>query len=136
MLIVDTGPLVALGDARDPDHDACHELLANETGPLRTTGLVIAEAAYLLCRNVGVDAELALYTDIIEGRFVVDELTAAEWQRVSQLVDRYRDMPLGGTDASVIVLAERHHAERIATLDHRHFNVVRPNHVATFTLTP
>jgi uncharacterized protein len=136
VLIVDTGPLVALGDARDPDHDACHELLANEPGPLRTTGLVIAEAAYLLCRQVGVDAELALYTDIVEGRFVVDELTTAEWRRVGELVDRYRDMPLGGTDASVIVLAERHHAERIATLDQRHFRVVPPARVGAFTLVP
>ncbi|MFV0316082.1 MAG: type II toxin-antitoxin system VapC family toxin [Microthrixaceae bacterium] len=136
MLIVDTGPLVALGDRRDPDHDASHELLANEAGPLRTTGLVIAEAAYLLCRQVGIDAELALYTDIVEGRFVVDGLTTAEWQRVGELVDRYRDMPLGGTDASVIVLAERHRAERIATLDERHFRVVVPAHIDAFTLVP
>jgi predicted nucleic acid-binding protein len=136
VLIVDAGPLVALGDHSDPDHDACHQLLANEPGPLRTTGLVIAEAAYLLCRQVGVDAELALYADIIEGLFTVDELTTTEWQRVHQLVDRYRDMPLGGTDASVIVLAERHHAERVATLDHRHFSVVRAAHVTAFTLVP
>lgn len=136
MLIVDAGPLVALGDHSDPDHHACHRLLANEPGPLRTTGLVIAEAAYLLCRQLGVDAELALYTDIVEGRFIVDELPTASWQRVHQLVDRYRDMPLGGTDASVVVLAELHRAHRIATLDHRHFSVVRPDHVTAFTLVP
>jgi predicted nucleic acid-binding protein len=136
VLIVDTGPLVALGDRRDPDHEACHDLLASEPGPLRTTGLVIAEAAYLLCRQVGVDAELALYTDIVAGRFVVDELTTDEWQRVHDLVEDYRDMPLGGTDASIIVLAERHRAERIATLDHRHFSVVRPKHVSALVLTP
>ncbi|MBI2705374.1 MAG: PIN domain-containing protein [Actinobacteria bacterium] len=135
-MIVDTGPLVALGDDRDPDHHACHELLATEPGPLRTTGLVIAEAAYLLARQVGVDGELALYADLAAGLFVVDELTADEWARVGELVDRYRDLRLGGTDASVIVLAERHQATRIATLDRRHFTVVRPAHCDAFELKP
>lgn len=136
MLIVDTGPLVALGDRRDPDHDACLELLATEPGPLITTGLVIAEAAYLLDRQVGVDGELALYADLAAGRFVVEDLTAVEWQRVHDLADRYRDLPLGGTDASLVVLAERHAATRIATLDRRHFTVVRPAHTTTFELVP
>ncbi|WP_334142559.1 type II toxin-antitoxin system VapC family toxin [Rhabdothermincola sp.] len=136
MLVVDTGPLVALGDRRDPDHQACLELLATEPGPLRTTGLVIAEATYLLARQVGVDAEVALFTDIAAGRFVVDELTPDECQRVGDLVDRYRDLPLGGTDASVVVLAERHRATRIATLDRRHFSVVRPAHTSAFELVP
>ncbi len=43
---------------------------------------------------------------------------------------------LGGADASVIALAERHSGTQIATLDHRHFTVVRPAHCAAFTLLP
>lgn len=136
MLIVDTGPLVALGDRRDPDHEACHELLSTESGPLLTIGLVIAEAAYLLERQVGTDGELALYGDIANGLFTVEPLTVADWQRVHELVDGYRDMPLGGTDAGVIALAESHRATRIATLDRRHFPVVRPTHCEAFTLLP
>ncbi len=44
--------------------------------------------------------------------------------------------PLGGTDASVIALAERHGATRVATLDRRHFTVVRPRHVQALDLLP
>jgi predicted nucleic acid-binding protein len=51
-------------------------------------------------------------------------------------VEKYADLPLGGTDASVVALAERLHETELATLDHRHFKVVRPNHVAAFTLRP
>ena len=136
MLIVDTGPLVALGDRSDPDHDACLELLATAAGPLLTTGLVIAEAAYLLHRQVGANAELALYADIAADLFSVEELVHTDWQRVHELDGLYRDLPLGGTDASVIALAERHSATEIATLDRRHFYVVRPRHVDAFTLLP
>ena len=45
-------------------------------------------------------------------------------------------MPLGGTDASVVALAERHGAIRVATLDRRHFTVVRPRHAQAFELLP
>jgi uncharacterized protein len=51
-------------------------------------------------------------------------------------VVNYVDLPLGGTDASVIALAERHKATAIATLDRRHFSVVRPSHVAAFEIVP
>jgi predicted nucleic acid-binding protein len=51
-------------------------------------------------------------------------------------VGTYADMRLGGTDASVIALAERYGVTRIATLNRRHFAVVRPNHTPAFTLLP
>jgi uncharacterized protein len=43
---------------------------------------------------------------------------------------------LGGTDASVITLAERRGTTRIATLNRRHFTVVRPRHAEAFDLLP
>jgi len=55
---------------------------------------------------------------------------------VADLIERYRDLPLGGTDASLVVLAERHGETRLGTLDHRHFRVVRPAHAAAFELVP
>lgn len=48
----------------------------------------------------------------------------------------YVDLPLGGTDASLIALAERLQQNTIATLDRRHFSVVRPAHVAGFQIVP
>lgn len=59
MLIVDTGVLLAAADNADPDHLACAELLAAEVGPLVASPLVIAEAAYLIGRQLGAQAEAA-----------------------------------------------------------------------------
>jgi predicted nucleic acid-binding protein len=136
VLIVDTSVLVATADRSDPEHAACRSLLEDDDGPLVTTGLVVAEAAYLIDRQIGPDGEVALYTSIIDGALVVEQLVVADWNRVRELVDFYRDLGLGGTDASLIAVAERLGAERIATLDRRHFSVVRPNHIAAFALTP
>lgn len=136
MLVVDTGPLVATADRADKDHHACRALLEGDEGPLVTTGLVIAEAAYLIDRQLGPPAEAALYSSIISGQLEVAGLDRGDWERIRELVTGYADLRLGGTDASVITLAERLGATRIATLNHRHFRVVRPRHAAAFELLP
>jgi predicted nucleic acid-binding protein len=136
VLVVDTGPLVATADRDDPDHDACRALLEGAAVPLVTTGMVVAEAAFLIARQLGPLGEVALYTDIVEGRLVVETFTAPDWERVRELVEQYADLPLGGTDASVVSLAERHRATAVATLGHRHFRVVRPAHLKVFELFP
>jgi hypothetical protein len=58
------------------------------------------------------------------------------WQRIQDLVSTYADLRSGGTGASVIALAERHGAVRIATLNRRHFAVVRPRHAGALELPP
>ena len=136
MLIVDTGPLVAAADKDDPDHHRCVELLESAPGPLVTTGLVIAEAGFLIARQVGPAGEAALVADVAEGRLVVEALTTPDWTRIGELVERYADLGLGVTDASVIALAEHHGVPEIATLDRRHFYVVRPAHRDAFELLP
>ena len=136
MLLVDTGPLLATADRDDAAHAACRELLETHPGPLVTTPLVIAEAAYLLDRQLGPAAEAALFTSITQGVLRVDILGDSDWARIADLVLQYADLRLGGTDASLVVLAERLAIRTIATLNHRDFAVVRPNHVATFDLLP
>jgi uncharacterized protein len=136
VLVVDTGPLVATADRADKDHHACRALLEGDTGPLVTTALVIAEAAYLIDRQLGARAEASLYDSILSGELEVAGLDREDWQRIAELVTTYASLRLGGTDASVITLAERLGTTRIATLNHRHFAVVRPRHAAAFELLP
>lgn len=136
MLVVDTGPLVATADRADKDHHACRALLEGDTGPLVTTAMVIAEAAYLIDRQLGPRAEAALYASITGGQLEVAGLDRDDWARIAELVATYADLRLGGTDASVITLAERLGTTRIATLNHRHFTVVRPRHADAFELLP
>ncbi len=64
----------------------------------------------------------------------VQALTAANWERVADLVERYADLGLGWVDASLVVLAETAGATEIATMDHRDFTVVRPVHTTAFEL--
>ncbi len=136
MLIVDTGPLVAAADSADPDHEACAGLLQQETGPLPMTALVVAEAAYMIGRRISAEAEARFFRSIANGDLIIDALIGDDLVRIADLVATYADLPLGGTDASLIALAERLQQDTIATLDRRHFSVVRPAHVAGFEIVP
>ncbi|MEZ5191830.1 MAG: PIN domain-containing protein [Nocardioides sp.] len=68
--------------------------------------------------------------------FTVEPVAPSDWIRVAELVARYRDLPLGTVDASVVAAAERLGLSEVATVDRRHFTVIRPNHIDAFTLLP
>jgi len=70
------------------------------------------------------------------GELRLVELALADVSRMAELTHRYADLGLGGTDASVVAIAERLGVDRIATFDRRHFSVVRPRHVEAFQLLP
>jgi len=95
MLIVDTGVLVAAADRSDPQHSRCAPLVADASGQMRTTAMVIAEAAYLIERELGPHIERLLYDSIIAGDIAVEHLTIDDWKRTAELVTRYDNLPLG-----------------------------------------
>lgn len=135
MLVVDTNVLVAAADNADPDHDRSVQAI-DGASPLVTSALVIAETAYLIGRQLGAAAEAGFFRAVAAGDLQVEMITPADARRIAELIERYADLGLGGTDASLIVIAERLRVTRIATLDRRHFGVVRPNHTPAFELIP
>jgi uncharacterized protein len=98
--------------------------------------LVVTEAASLIATRLGTEAEVRFLGDMASGAFTVDAVAPADWLRIAELVSRYRNLPLGTADASVVTAAERLGVTEIATVDRRHFSVVKPHHAAAFTLLP
>jgi uncharacterized protein len=75
--------------------------------------------------------------DLADGAYgTVTGLAPEDIRRMSQLVSQYASLPPGGTDACVVAVAERVHTVRVATVDRRHFSVVRPAHAPAFELSP
>lgn len=136
MLIVDTGPLVALLNRHDRDHERCARLLESHPGELLVTPYVLTEACYLVARHVSPTAEINLVLAVAAGDLTQVDCTTDDLARMADLMLRYRDFPLGVADASVVALAERYQAKEVATLDRRHFHAVTPAHVPALTLLP
>jgi predicted nucleic acid-binding protein len=132
--IVDTGPLYAAADGDDIDHSRSLEALERTDVQLVVPALVVAETTYLVGTRLGPRAEAAF----LRGLAALDVEAPAyeDWPRIAELVEEYADFPLGGTDASVVALAERLDAEALITLDRRHFGAVRPRHRDAFHLLP
>jgi len=134
LAVVDTGPLYAVVDEDDADHARCREALEAAGHRLIVPALVIAEATYLVGTRLG---------SAVEARFLaglagmhVEAPTPDDWTRIADLVAEYGDFPRGGTDASIVALAERLDIELVITLDDRHFRAVRPKHRPAFRLLP
>jgi uncharacterized protein len=135
-VIIDTGPFVAAANRREPDHEACRVLITETPGPLVVPALVIAEATFMIERAGGPTVEARFLRSLRSPRFQIEAPTTHDLARASELVEDYADLPLGGTDATIVALAERLEETDIATLDRRHFTVVRPRHVEAFKLHP
>ena len=95
---------------------------------------MVAEATYFVGKRLGAAAESNFLRGV--AALDVEGPSRDDFKRMAELVERYADFPLGGTDASVIALAERLDASTIVTLDLRRFAAVRPRYRDAFELVP
>ncbi|HEY1449416.1 MAG TPA: PIN domain-containing protein [Solirubrobacteraceae bacterium] len=134
LAVVDAGPLYAAADADDQDHLASVAALSRTDLRLVVPALVVAEATYFVGRRMGAAAESQFLLGIRD--LDIEGPSREDFTRMAELVDQYADFPLGGTDASVVALAERLEAPVVVTLDRRHFTAIAPRHRETFELVP
>jgi len=73
--------------------------------------------------------------DLAAGTLLAESVAASDWMRIAELVATYRSLALGASDASAIATAERLGIRDIATLDRRHFTIVR-SRLGDLTLLP
>jgi predicted nucleic acid-binding protein len=115
VVLVDTGPLVAVLDRHDRMHDWAKAAWAATTEPVWTCEAVIAETMFLLHRN-GVAMDIALAA-IERGAVRLAFSLAEELGAVTSMVRRYANIPISLTDACLVRMAELQPGARILTLD-------------------
>lgn len=97
---------------------------------------VLVELEYLLRRTDQVDTFVRFLEDCRSGAFVVEALQPLDHARVGTLLTTYADLRIGFVDAAVLAIVERLRERKLATLDRRHFSVMRPRHVDALALLP
>jgi uncharacterized protein len=97
---------------------------------------VLVELDYLASRQRDRLAVTAMLEEIHRGAYEVEELTSVDYRRVGELLTTYADLRVGFVDAAVLAIVERLREPKLATLDHRHFAVMRPRHVDALELLP
>jgi predicted nucleic acid-binding protein len=133
--LTDAGPLVALIDADEADHEVCRNVLGHLPLPLVTTWPAFTEAMYLLSRAGGPVGRQALWRLVFTGRLDVVDLSRAALERSAALMDIYADLPMDLADATLVALAEERADRRVFTLD-SDFHVYRLHGRKRFDVLP
>lgn len=136
MIIADTSGLIALFNDAEPSHPAVAAALAATPDRLVVSPYVVAELDYLLATRVGVDAEVAVINELAGGAYVHPRFGDDDIVAAAEVIADYRDLAIGITDASIVVLAARYETRKLLTLDHRHFGAIRPLSGRAFKLIP
>jgi predicted nucleic acid-binding protein len=134
LVLVDTGPLVAILDDQDGHHQACvHALVALE-GPLYTCWPVITEAAWLLRHSPGAVRRLL---DSINTSFVeLLSLEGPDVPPIAAILEKYKTIRPQLADATLVYLAERERIGTIFTLDRKDFSIYRTSRGRSFRILP
>jgi predicted nucleic acid-binding protein len=135
LIILDTSVLFAFFRADDPDHHDVVDLL-NQGEQLIVSPYVVAELDYLLATRAGQRVEVRMLIELSGGAFELPIIGAADLLSCAEVISRFADQNIGVADASLVVLADRYHTNRIATFDRRHFSVLRTINNERFTILP
>jgi predicted nucleic acid-binding protein len=135
-LVLDTGVVFASLDAADRDHARCAALLEDERQDLVVPTPVLTEVDQLLGRRGLLDVWLRFTAAVGEGALALYPVTPQLAMRAARLQERYADFPVGFVDAAVFVTCEELGERKVATLDRRHFSVLRTEAGGALEIVP
>ena len=134
MILVDTGPIVALVSAGDDHHAVCVEAARSLVEPVVTVWPVLTEVMHLLVRSL--PAQELVWDFVEHGEIGLAELSLGDVTRIRALMRKYRDLPMDFADAALVRVAERDGVRTVFTLDRRDFSVYRPAGIGRLSLVP
>jgi predicted nucleic acid-binding protein len=114
-VVVDTGPIVAMLDADEANHDWVMSQVQRLRAPLVTCEAVLTEAAFLMSR-AGVDSSIVPQL-VTRGFVTIAKLFDDDAVQIVRLMTRYRNVPMSLTDACLVKLVERTPNATLFTLD-------------------
>jgi len=124
-MIVDTSVLLAFFHPEEEHHTMVSTFLMQTYEPLVVSPYVVAELDYMVLKRAGVRNELETLRALLEPAWEIAKVTDAQLARATDLIEKYANERIGLTDAVNIVLATDYHTNKIATLDRRHFSILR-----------
>jgi len=123
-VIIDAGPLVALFDKQDADHQICQKILADVRGQLITSSAVLTEVFHFL--KAGSRSWLGVQEFVKQGNVsVVDLDSIRDFTECFDLMAKYQDNPMDFADATLVMLAGINNTKDVFTLDVNDFSSYR-----------
>jgi uncharacterized protein len=135
-VIADTSFVYSLLNQRDDNYARSSSFYLTDPDEILLPSVALSEIAYLFARLDKEDGAARALIAIRKGRMRITELTTADYDRVVEILVKYRGSRIDFVDACIMALAERLKLTQILTYDHRDFRLYQPNHIAYFDLLP
>lgn len=97
---------------------------------------VLVEGDDWIQQRLSAGALVAWLADIESGAYVVADLAREDYTRIRELCDRYADADIGFVDSAVLAIVDVLGESKLATLDRRHFGLLRPRHREPIEVLP
>lgn len=133
-MLLDTGPLVAVLDARDQWHERCADAFPALVHRCLTTEAVVAEACHLALRG-GAGASPPL-DFLLAAHIPIIGIETGGHRRAASLMGRYSALPMDYADAALVAIAEALELSTVFTLDRKGFSAYRGAGGGRFTVVP
>ena len=124
MVLADTGYWLALANSRDRWHGVAVAATRRLDEALVVTWPVITETCHLLLSRLGVQAELR-FIEQMSRNVEIHEIGQRHLDAVHGLMEKYANLPMDLTDASLVVAATELGEGRILSTDQRDFETYR-----------
>jgi hypothetical protein len=134
VILIDTGPVVALLRRPDQHHERCAAALSKLQQPLATVWPVVTEAMFLLADRP--DAQAALWQSLEDEAIALLALDRNDIPRIRELMWKYRDRSMDFADAALVRVAEREGLDTVFTVDRKDFEVYRLSGRRRFQIVP
>jgi predicted nucleic acid-binding protein len=113
--LIDTGPLYALLDRRDQNHQWACSILPSLRPPFLTCDAVLSEAFFLLAENPGPTRQLREY---LEKGIIVSSFKSHPFiLHILDLMEKYSNVPMAFADACLVCMIEQGQGDAIFTTD-------------------
>ena len=97
---------------------------------------VLVEVDYWVRKHASVDAWLAFCEDVARGAFTLWPVDVDVLLVAARVQARFADQPIGFVDAAVFATCEILGEDKVATLDRRHFGVLRTEDGRALAIVP
>ena len=135
-VLLDSGFLFASLNTSEAEHQSTIRVLENIREPIILPVPAITEVAYLLARDINNGAAADFIASLAVGELTLETPRQEDYSRSAEIIRQYADAKVDFVDALIVAIAERLNITRILTLDRRDFQMIRPNHCASFELFP
>lgn len=133
-LLLDTGAFVALLDRSETRHSDCVAVLSRWAGPILTTEAIVTETMYLVGPTWR--PQQACLEFLLRGAVLLVPSSRATLRRVTELMERYQDVPMDYADGTLVALGEETGTDQVFTLDRRGFSTYRLRSKKAFRVVP